>query len=243
MALGIGIGISPVLGGGATYISRVLATNPIAYWPLNETAGVVANCLVNPAQNGTYARDVSVMGTGAGIGDGNTAPVFDGANDYINVLTAALIAAFDGAAGAMLIWARVSAAGIWTDGNNRYATVLRADANNQIYQAKPAANNSFAQTYIAGGITEQDVPALATTDWFSTLIAWSKANERVNYYINATPGTEDITLGVWAGNLARAVIGAANETPAFAWSGPLAHCAVWDRELVSAEVTSIANPF
>ena len=64
--IAIGVGISPVLlgMGGQTYSGRILATNPIAYWPLNETTGTAAVCPVNAAMNGTYNRDVSLMGTG-----------------------------------------------------------------------------------------------------------------------------------------------------------------------------------
>ncbi|GAI14148.1 unnamed protein product, partial [marine sediment metagenome] len=80
-------------GGVLAYDDKVLGMDPIAYWPLSETSGLVANCLVNPAQNGVYT---GVTLGQPGIGDGNTAPYFDGTNDYVDVLTAAFIAAYNG---------------------------------------------------------------------------------------------------------------------------------------------------
>ena len=94
-------------GGAASYVSRVLGFGPIAYWPLYESSGTTAACLVNAAQNGTYSADVSLWPPGPGIGDGNTAPEFDGATEWVNIDTAALVAAFNGAEGSFLIWARV----------------------------------------------------------------------------------------------------------------------------------------
>ena len=64
-----------LLHGGQNYIDRVLASGPIAYWPLWEMSGTVAQDLVanlrapDPGSlDGTYARDVSVMGTGTSTG-------------------------------------------------------------------------------------------------------------------------------------------------------------------------------
>ena len=60
--------------GGATYYKKVLATEPanlLAYWPLNEGSGSVADNL-----EGTAARDGAYTGVTlgqAGIGDGWTA--------------------------------------------------------------------------------------------------------------------------------------------------------------------------
>ena len=102
---------------GGSYADKVLSYGPIAYWPLWETAGASAACLVNPAQSGTavgvtWANDA----TGA---FGTAAPFFDGANDDINIYTAALAAAFSGHVGSLMVWCRVANAGVWTDGAAR----------------------------------------------------------------------------------------------------------------------------
>jgi len=93
------------------YWERVMATDPIAYWPLWETSGTVARCLINPAQNGAYNSNVSGWPPGPGIGDGNTAPFFDGTNDYVNPFSVTFRGRFNGAEGTVMIWAKVANVG------------------------------------------------------------------------------------------------------------------------------------
>ena len=81
------IGTGRGLMGGGTYADRVMRYGPIAYWPLWEASGTVAHCLVNPLQNGTYNSPVQGWPPGTGIGDGNTAPWFDGATSFVNIFS------------------------------------------------------------------------------------------------------------------------------------------------------------
>ena len=89
---------SPV-GGGISYTNKVLGidlANLIGYWPMNEAAGTDALDASPESNDGTYNSDVSGWPPGTGIGDGNTAPTFDGTNDYNDLETAAIFADFDG---------------------------------------------------------------------------------------------------------------------------------------------------
>ena len=230
----VGMGGPVLLGGGVaeTYADRVLATGPIAYWPLRETSGTVAQCLTNAAMNGTYARNVTDMGTGAGIGDGNTAPVFNGANDFVNIYSAALAAAFSGASGMLMVWSRVSGAGIWTDGLQHNSAALAADAVDNVYAAKVVANNTLWMRYRANNVSKS-VTFLSGGNlaWFQWAITWSAAADQVMIFYNGVQqGATQNALGAWAGALAanQTIIGAANSVPATPWSGTLAHVAVWD---------------
>ena len=78
-----------------TYIQKVLGIEPgnlIAYWPMSEPSGGIAiNAEGTAARNGAYT---GVTLAQPGIGDGNTCPLFDGANDFNNVYSASLDAAF-----------------------------------------------------------------------------------------------------------------------------------------------------
>ena len=120
-------------GRGGSYMGKVLGIGggPIAYWPLSESSGTNAvNEQGTAARDGTFARNVTTMGTGTGIGDGNTAPDFDGTNDYCDVYSVSFRDAFNGAEGTVSLWAQVSGVGIWTDSTRHDLVMLYADASN-----------------------------------------------------------------------------------------------------------------
>ena len=229
------------------YYEKVLATGPIAYWPLWETAGVVAECLTNAAMNGIYNSDVSTWPPGAGIGDGNTAPFFDGANDFVYLgagALAALNAVFSALNGSVMTWLRVSAVGVWTDAAIRYALNFMdtTDGNEQIAIYKSNVNNRLVYDFRSGGVTSQFVRnGIAETGWFQTIVTWdSGANEVKAYYNGVQQDVTRVYPGVWAGAINRGVIGAPNTVPTLAWHGWEQHTAFWDRTLTPGEAATLA---
>ena len=240
--------------GGAGYSAKVLGYSPIAYWPLWEASGDVAECLVNSAQNGAYT---GVTLGQPGIGDGRTAPFFDGVTDYVNIYSIAFRDAFalyndptgllDESEGTVMIWAKVNAVGMWTDGADRFAFRLEADDNNYVFCAKTITNNRLFFRYIAGGVAEsQNIGGLTTTDWMCLGMTWSKSagvDGEARYFLDGVQqGTTDTGLGVWAGNLnaTETVIGATSTAPTVLWHGWLAHCAIWDTPLTPASMADLA---
>ena len=227
------------------YYRRVLATRPIAYWPQWEGAGAVAYDLSGNARNGAYTGvDLGQVG----IGDGRVCPWYDGANDYNNVYSAGLAGAFNGAEGSVMVWARVNAAAVWTDGAIRRALHLQADGTNRIYLARSSTNNQFDLVYIAGGTTKQvNMAGLSTVGWMCLALTWNLAagvnGEMKAYAQGAQVGTTQTALGTWAGALAATLccIGATSTTPTNVWQGWVAHACIWDRALAPAEVLSLAR--
>jgi len=230
-------------GGAVTYASRVLALSPIAYWPLYEASGTTAACLVNSAQNGTYNSDVSGWPPGTGIGDGNTAPFFDGTNDLVNIYSATLAGVFNGAEGSIHAWMKVANAGAWTDGSNRTITYPYADAANYIRIIKSSVDNTLYWRYEAGDVIETSVGTCSDTGWITNAITWSKTADEVRTYINGTPEDTLTTLGVWAGSLvsSHVAIGSTYGTILNSlWHGWIAHVGYWDRPLTPAEIADLA---
>ncbi len=230
------------LGG---YTKKVLGYGPIAYWPLYETSGVTAECLVNSAQDGTYARDVSVMGTGDGIGDGGTAPVFDGTNDFVNVLTAAGQAALNTATteGSAAIWFRVGS-GAWTDGTFRAKCAFVDDNSNRYTLYKSNANNTLYSLHYAGGTGETHSEAgQSSLDWMHFLLTWSESADEVKYYLDGNLLATDTTIGNWSGDgtWTNMLIGATSLAPASPWLGGLAHCAIFPSALGQTAATNLAT--
>jgi len=225
------------LGGG--YNDLVVGTGPIAYWPQNEPSGPTAHCLVNPAQNGTYTG-VTLANDLTGPFD-MPAPFFDGVNDYNNVQTAALAAAFNGDEGAFAIWIKVNAAGAWTDGTTRYSINGYVDIQNGVFLAKSSANNQLVFRYEAGAVTETITAAgVSSTGWMLLGQSWSKSADLVEASIDGVSAGTANTLGVWAGSLANAIIGVKDAVPTSPWHGWLGPAMYWDRPLSLSTFQSLA---
>lgn len=227
------------------YRDRVLKTDPIGYWVQDEAGGAVSYDMVTQfsggARNGTY---VGVTLGQPGIGDGRTAPLFDGALDYNDIYSASLAAAFNGAEGTLMAWARVFNVGVWTDGVLRDIALLFADANNFVVIQKSAVDNRASAQYTASGTVQLRNVALVSppTVAFPFAITWSALADEVRVYIDGIQqGATMNGLGVWAGVLAatNTTIGAASTAPILVWNGYIAHAAVWDRPLAPAEVLSL----
>lgn len=227
-----------------SYSRKILATAPIAYWPLDEVAGSVARCLVNPAQNGavtgvTWAHD----NTGP---FGTPAPYFDGANDYIEICTAAFQAAFNGPVGSMMIWMKVFNAAVWTDGIGHFALSAYIDNNNRVGLTKSSVDNTTGGYAIAGaGTASLSHSPYTNTDWFHNLITWSDANnddEAKGYIDGVQEEPTSNAMNAWAGgalNATRTLIGSYTDVPSNPFYGWLAHAAFWDRVLTAEEVRHI----
>jgi len=244
----VGPGRALLYSGVETYDQKVLATGPIAYWPLWETAGVTAVNYgsLGAAANGTY---VSIV-PGTGIGpDGGPCPWFDGAADYVNIFTPAFDAAFNGATGTALLWFRAANVGVWTDAARGDTLMLFDDAGNFYRMTKAAANNRWEGSGVAGaGTVTITRNASAEIIWIPTAITWSdsaNADEFKAFWAGAQVGATSAALNAWAGGGLTATataIGAYGAGVINPFHGWIAHCAIWDRVLPQAEITDLANP-
>lgn len=237
--------------GGANplaYTNKVIAVAPaslIAYWPMAEASGSTAvNEEGTAARNGTYPAPTATPTLGqAGIGDGRTAPTFDG-GDYVTIQTASLAAAFNGAEGTLAGWFKVSAAGDWTDGAERNVVRFAVDGNNSVHLRKHTTNNNLLWLYAAGGTGKLVTLATAAPlTWQHMAITWSAAADQMKAYINgAQTGATQTGLGIFAGSLSTSLtfIGA-NTSIANFWKGGLAHVAAWTTPLSAAQILSIAT--
>lgn len=225
------------------YKSRVLGTAPanlIAYWPLNEISGTVAdNAEGTAARDGTYT---GVALNNSTFTDGGPAGLWDGANDFVNIFTASLTAALNGSEGTIAIWGKVSGVGVWTGGVQRRLFRLLIDGNNQINLTKPTSNNQLSVNYASTGASLTRTIATSTTGWFHLVITWSKSADEVKAYFGGTQSGATLTgLGVWTGALFSAWIGANTGVPAQVWDGYLAHAALWTTPLSAAQVLALAT--
>jgi len=220
------------------YIQKVLATNPIALWVQDEKQGNVAYDMVSGrvvgAQNGTITG--CTLGE-PGIGDGRTSFFYDGVNDYTNIYSVALDAAFNGQEFTVIQWLEVFSAGVWTDGVLRYLLDMLVDLNNSIEIRKLAGNNQLQFVYKANAVVKAvTVNPFSETGWIMSALTASRTVDEMKAYLfwdgGASGGQQGATqngLGAWVGNLAAnfVTIGSRNVVPASVWNGSIGLCSLW----------------
>jgi hypothetical protein len=198
------------------YSKKVLSYGPVAYWPLNEESGSVAYDISGNGRNGAYT---GVTLGQDGIGDGGTCPLFDGANDYVNIIAAQN--AYNGAEGALIVWAKASGAGMWSDGTLRYIIHLFAGATTFMYIQRTAANNALQFRRRVGAADKViNATGVSSTEWMSVGLSWSETGDTVKAFYNASQlGATQTGLGTWSGVPSVMTVGAYNTTPANVWDG------------------------
>jgi len=233
----VGTRQAAVFGAPLQHYQRVLATCPIAYWPLWEPSGAVVYGLVG-GLNGTH---VAVTPGALGIGDGRTSVLYDGATSYTNIHSAGLAGAFNGDEMSLLVWGLVSS-GVWSD--NTYRTLVRLLVNGtnwlSIYKY---TNNRIYGTYLAGGTATELGITVSPAGFFCVGLTISKSNDAFKLYYNGVQqGTTQTGLGVWSGALTQCIIGADDTTPGNPWSGLIAHVMVSSNALPPATIEALARP-
>lgn len=226
------------------YHQRVLATDPIVYWMLDEKSGTVAYDLVSGrvvgVQNGTHT---GVTLGQDGIRDGRTSPFYDSVNDYTNVHSATFAAAFNGNEGTVAGWAKVFNADVWADGVYRIGMRIAVDGNNRLFLSKAPGANTIQFSWRGGGGAAQNFLIPSTSlEWMHWALTWSRtANETHGYLNGIEPVAAGTTPAAWAGALlnTETIIGAKSTVPVEPWDGWLAHWDVWDRPLPPAEIADL----
>lgn len=232
-------------GGYASKVLSIFGNDLLAYWPMQEASGTNAD-----NAEGTAARDGTYTGVTLAdltLANGDVAPLWDGTNDYCDVYSDSLRDAFDGDEGTLAIFAQVENASVLTDGANRRAANLTADASNRIRLGRQSGDNQIRFEYSAGGTSEIRVITPGDTDLMHLGITWSASagasGEVKFWYKGSQSGTTQTGLGTWAGTLASSgtLIGADTATPGNPWQGWLAHCVVATRAATADEMTALAK--
>lgn len=233
------------MGDPFVYADKVVSTvgaNLLAYWLMNEASGGTAD-----NYEGTAARDGTYVGTPTlgqpGIGDGLTCVKLNGSTQYIDVFSASLAAAFNGAEGTFFVWCKVDGAGVWTDGEARNAMTFGVNGNNYGYMRKSSTNNLIQWFHGAGGTNKFPSAALSETAWFTYAATWSELASEWKGYINGTEvGSTQTSIGTWVGSIVEdwTNVGALLETPTGPWDGWLAHAFFADTPMSSENLTALS---
>ena len=235
-----------MLGGKTPYshvVKALFGANLVAYWPQLETSGTVAADVSGNARNGAYTG-VDLSNIAGPMGGSH--PYFDGANDYNNVFSLGLQAAFPKQLGSLAIWARVDVAAVWTDNVYRQAVRLFADSSNYVLIDKHQSDGTYRLIYNANGTAKSLTPAGGgSLAWVHLGITWTLAGDAVIGYINgAKTGDTQTSLGTWgAPNIGTttSLVGASTNVPALVWKGWLGHCVLTNRVITPGEMAILAG--
>lgn len=249
MSLLGGLRLGRLMGGGTTspaeaYIQKVLSYGPSAYYPLNEESGTIAHCQVNASQNGTYsASDIAGQST---FLHGEAAPTFVRADGDCVVLPHAALTV-DGALGALMVWFRVSAAGIWTDGNfNWLFRLATATAGNYVDTLISSSASRHDNNYRAGAVLKPlNYSGQSAVTYLQTILTWNTDLDEYQVYREGVPnGSGPLSsLGAWAGTPNLAVIGAQDAIGSNSMDGNICQVAWWaGATLNDAAALDLASP-
>lgn len=173
---------------------------------------------------------------------------WDAVNDADNIFSGSLNSALPINEWTLIAFAKVSSAGVWSDGVNRRIVGFSAvDGLNFFVLNKGTTTNNlqFQIDLASTSKTVNDSTRVgATTDWFMVAMTGSKAADQFIAYLNGVPtGSIQTGLGQWVGNLLNsvAVIGASSNAGTAPWSGSIAHVALFNAPLAPDVLMLIAQ--
>jgi Concanavalin A-like lectin/glucanases superfamily len=224
-----------------TKVSAIEAANFIDFWTLGDLGGTTIVDNINAARNGVY-QNSPALHSNLFADFVHVCPTFNGANQYGDVFSASLAAAFSLAEGTLMAPFYIAPEPL-TDANVYVCASFSADASNEVTIFKNG-QNTFTMRYIGGGITKLvSASVFSANGWHIPIATWSTLNNRFRGYIDGTQtGGDQTPLPTWVGSLVagRCNIGAF-AGPGFFFPGSLAMIGLWTKELTSAEVASASS--
>jgi len=175
-------------------VRHITGNNLIRHFDLTDRSGTAAVDRSPVGTNGTYTNSPtlsSIVGP-----DGKRAPLFDGVDQHIVLGDLSPLA--NSLDLFVIIWAKVSGSGVWTDGANREMVFLKSDSTNRIEMLKASTDNLLRMFIRAGGSNNTlDISSVTTTDWFSIGIEFSGTTHEV-FFNGVSQGT--INSSAWTGS-------------------------------------------
>lgn len=216
-----------------TYETEVLSYNPIAYWPLNETAGSVA---IDGSGNGYHGFYSGPSLNGTTFVNGDPAPTFDGVNDRVTISSMSPL--WNGDSFTIIGW--VKRADWAASGSTQSAFMLRGASNNSVRLQidKFTTANQALFGFVPGSGSLYPTPAATGSDWVFLAITRSVASSNVSVYVNGAYGGGSSSFSTaWAGTISEAFIGA--YVTSNYWNGSLAHWAVFNTVLSAGDIANL----
>jgi predicted alpha-1,2-mannosidase len=215
-----------------SYAAALVADNPLAYWPLNETNGLIA-CDPVGGHNGTYVGGVTPGQPGVslpGFGAPSYGALFDGTSGYVDIpagpfnVTNAVTA---------LVWVNAPAApanftGLFGHGNASWRLAIWPDGDPSVADG--------------GNADARSSNSILGTGWHQVAYTYSgvpNVNNNGVLYVDGAPAASN-TVGSVAGDTLDAWIGGSPDYgTARLFPGSLAHAALFAHALSAAQVAAL----
>lgn len=224
-------------------VKDIFGSSIVAYWPLWEDSGSIAYDVSGNLRNGSYVGvDLS---NAVGPKSNQRCPYFDGTSDMVNIYSTGLRNAFSGAEGSMLIWIKMSAAGVWTDAAYRSIFMVGANASTDyILIRKTTNNNQIVFNRRANNLPITIIATSNSLDWIQLAMTWSISADTARGFFNGSQvGVDQHTLSTFTGLpvSTACVLGAVSTAPSQVTSGWLAHAILLNRAATPSEISKAYN--
>jgi lysophospholipase L1-like esterase len=182
-------------------VKALFGASLIGHWPLNEDSGPTMFDFSGNGRNALNYNSLTLANTTGP--DGQPAPYFDGVGSVVGLPAEAM----NCAEGTLIVW--VKAANWAANGFERIMEYV-ADGDNLIQVMRLNEEGGYQAQYRAGGVDAWANVLHAPTagEFVCVAFTWSAADDTVQMFVNGRAGTAVHTLGVWAGALSRALLGA-----------------------------------
>jgi hypothetical protein len=212
------------------------ASSVIALWPVTERFNSTAYDFSANGFNGTYSGVILADTVGPRL---KPAPKWDGVNDYINVYSAGLAAAFNPNEGSLLIWYKILNSGVWSDGTNDFMINFTADGSNYVRIIKLSTTNNINWGANFAGVNKSiSLNTNGNLNWLLTGLTYSKSADQMKaFYNGAQAGSTQTGLGTFTGSLSASfcAIGSQSSAGATPCNGWLAYALLLNRAATPAE--------
>lgn len=221
-----------------SYVEKVKALTPIAYWPLKETSGTTAFDVSGNGLHGVISTSPAPLYGQPGIGDGGTSLGFNANGQTVDTYAARFVhVAAQATTGSIALWVASSSSGA--------AEVFRFRTNTNTYlTGRRTATTYEFYPVIAGALPGGSIRSLATVSaaWYFFVYSWLIAGTSLTntLYVN---GVQSSTYTTTAGTPSSAIMMNDMGMPKSAASflvGSLAHVAYFNRALSAAEIADLA---
>lgn len=222
-----------VIGGGAGVTpyqalqTTTFGTRLLAYWPLTPTTWAEGDGGVQDVSGNTRHATNNGATPNAANGPGTTmetAPVFDATNDYIDVFSASLDAAFNPKSFTLVMWTKSS------DATFRMAMNFRQAAAEMFYVYR-------------AGVSYQNDTLTGTPDNEWTCVVYERTpTAHTLYFDNVLQQTKAHNISASTIDLAIARIGLRADAVGYCWNGYIAHVMLIDGTITPTERAVASTP-
>ncbi len=226
----------------SVYLDKLLNTNPLVTFPLQEVAGTVVNAVPDPLYNGIY-KGSWILGH-PGINTDDFSALGNGTDTGINALTAAYTTAFPTlkVAGSFGIWAQITNPADWDVGLD-FSLMNTSQTSSNAITLRDAFNgvsNDLQVQSIRAGVVKT-ISLVKKSGWVFYVLTWDEVASQLKAYQNGALVSTQSAIGNFAGTATVLAIGSriATVTAFGCFPGAIAYPTFWSRVLTAPEIADL----